>query len=149
MSVWSIPVIKNRLDVQIYVKDSLLSRKQIISYLKKIVSIVPELKDYFITVAIIDDTQMQKLNYKFTGRESPTDVLSFKYEGEIPTIEVIVSSDQALKNASRYKNAPSQELLIYIVHGILHGLGYEDNNKSNRVRMFRKQREIVNRVWNE
>lgn len=142
-------MIKNRFDVQIYTKNSPLSRKQIISYLKKIASIVPELKDYFITVAIIDDIQMRKLNYKFTGRDSSTDVLSFKYEGDVPTIEVIISSDQAFKNASRYKNPPSRELLIYIIHGILHGLGYQDDNKSNRVKMFRKQREIVNRIWDE
>lgn len=142
-------MIKNRFDVQIYTKNSPLSQKQIISYLKKIASIVPELKDYFITVAIIDDIQMRKLNYKFTGRDSPTDVLSFKYEGDVPTIEVIISSDQAFKNASRYKNPPSRELLIYIIHGILHGLGYQDDNKSNRVKMFRKQREIVNRIWDE
>ena len=140
---------RDKFEVRIHTKSSPLTCKQIILYFKKIISILPELKNYFITIAIINDLKMQELNRKFTGRNTSTDVLSFRYEGSIPTIEVIVSADQAVKNAPRYKNTPARELLLYVIHGILHGLGYDDNDNKDRIKMFRKQREILNRVWNE
>ncbi len=140
---------KSRVDVQLYTRNSPLTAFQIKSYLKKIQSLLPELKNFFITVAIVDDVKIKDINFRFTGRNSVTDVLSFLYSDFSPTIEIIVSSDQAISNASKFKNTPARELLTYIIHGLLHALGYDDLNLKERARMFRKQREILRRIWNE
>lgn len=140
---------KNKVDVQLYTRNSPLTASQIRLCLKKIQPLLPELKNYFITIAVVDDVKMKDINSRFTGRNRATDVLSFVYNDISPTIEIIVSSDQAISNAFRFKNTPAQELLTYIIHGLLHAVGYNDLNIKNRARMFRKQREILRRIWNE
>jgi probable rRNA maturation factor len=81
-----------------------------------------------ISVAVVDDDAIGKLNEKFLRREGPTDVLSFVLEqGEgLLDGEVVVSAETALRTAPRFGWSAAEELLLYVIHGTLHLAGYDD-----------------------
>ena len=73
---------------------------------------------------------MRKLNKRYFRSDAPTDVIAFNLsdvfdEGDL-TGEVIISVEQALYNADIFSNTVNNELLLYVVHGLLHLLGFKD-----------------------
>lgn len=80
---------------------------------------------------------------KFLGCNAPTDVIAFNFNEPADSREIIadiaISTDTAIRNARNYKTTRSYELYLYVVHGVLHILGYKDNNKANSSVMQRKE----------
>lgn len=81
-----------------------------------------------ITVSIVSDPEMKKLNRKYKGKNCPTDVLSFNIdenlpEGDFMLGEVVVNKDQAKRQAKDYGNSYEEELAALVEHGVLHLLG--------------------------
>lgn len=81
-----------------------------------------------LSLAVVDDEAMHVLNRRHLDHDYPTDVLSFvldegpgRLEGE-----VIVSADTAIANAGEYGWSPDDELLLYVIHGVLHLVGHRD-----------------------
>jgi len=147
MPEWNIPVIKRELEVLIHDVKSPLDLKEVRRYLKKILEVLPELKRFYWSVSIISDEQMEKLNFKFTGRNYPTDVLSFFYRDDnVPLAEVIISADQAYENSIRFKTTPAEELLMYLIHGILHIMGYNDSEGKEKKRMLSEQNRLLKEI---
>jgi len=94
-----------------------------------------------ISLAVVDESSIRRLNRQYLHHDQPTDVLSFLLDrsaGEFVG-EVIVSADAALGSASQYGWPPADELLLYVVHGLLHLVGYEDLTRAGRVRMRRRE----------
>ena len=58
--------------------------------------------------------------------------------------EIVISTDTAVKHAQIYHTTPYREILLYIVHGILHLLGYDDHNDSDIRKMRRKEQILMN-----
>ena len=95
-----------------------------------------------ISLAIINDQQMQVLNARYLDHDWPTDVLSFVHESDEHRLEgeIIVSADTALREARRYGWRPADELLLYIIHGALHLIGYDDHNQDDLADMRNAER---------
>jgi probable rRNA maturation factor len=53
--------------------------------------------------------------------------------------DIIISCDTAVKNARIFKTSPQRELKLYVVHGILHILGYDDHTPSQKALMRKKE----------
>ena len=83
-----------------------------------------------ISLAVVDDAEMHDLNRAHLDHDYPTDVLSFPLSdpGAPLAGEVIVSADTAIKNAGEYGNLAEEELLLYVVHGLLHLVGLCDKS---------------------
>jgi probable rRNA maturation factor len=98
-----------------------------------------------ISLAVVDDPTIARLHGEFLQDGTPTDVLSFLLASGDGLIEgeVIVSADTAAASAPRYRLAAADELLLYIIHGTLHLLGYDDTAPKPRAVMDRKQREYL------
>lgn len=81
-----------------------------------------------LSLAVVDDPTIHDLNRRHLQHDYPTDVLSFALLDEPPRIEgeVIVSADTAIENAKEYGWAPESELLLYVIHGVLHLAGHRD-----------------------
>lgn len=82
----------------------------------------------YISVSLTDDSEMQKLNKKHKGKDSPTDVLSFtlneKTEDGRPYLgDVIVNKDQAQRQAKENGNTLEEEISELVAHGVLHLFG--------------------------
>ena len=101
--------------------------------LKKAVRLILQdagIKSAEISIAIVSDDKMHKLNRQYLQHDYPTDVLSFvldhdrlkqSLEGQI-----IASSDYAAREAPRYHWSTDNELLLYVIHGCLHLIGHDD-----------------------
>lgn len=85
-----------------------------------------------LSVAIVDDPAIHRLNREYLDHDYPTDVLSFPLESNTESGklegEIIVSVDTA-KHAARELNARwEDELLLYVIHGALHLVGFDDHD---------------------
>jgi probable rRNA maturation factor len=81
-----------------------------------------------LSVAVVDDPTIHDLNRRFLAHDYPTDVLSFLLERDKARLEgeVVVSADTATREAARLGWPAGDELLLYVVHGTLHLVGYDD-----------------------
>ena len=97
-----------------------------------------------ISVAIVDDDTISRLNWKFLRHRGPADVLSFPLnDGECLEGEVIASAETAARCAPRYGWTAHDELLLYVVHGALHLVGHDDRTARQQAEMRRKEREVL------
>jgi len=101
--------------------------------LKKAVKIILEdagIRSGEISIAIVSDAEMHRLNRQYLNHDYPTDVLSFVLDQDAAAKsldgQIIVSSDYAAREAPRYGWSSDDELLLYVIHGSLHLLGHDD-----------------------
>lgn len=94
-----------------------------------------------VEVSIIDDTTIDQVHRDFMDIPGATDVITFAHG------EIVVSAETAKFNASEYGNSFESELMLYIVHGLLHLAGHEDAIRLEREFMERLQDEILRQVW--
>lgn len=102
-------------------------------------------------IVILDDRRMRGLNrrYKRSGRS--TDVLSFRiglaeFGSKGCTGQIAICASTASKNARIFKSSFERELILYIIHGILHLCGYDDQTKHEAARMSKRQNTILNLI---
>ncbi len=96
-----------------------------------------------ISLAIVDDATIRTLNAQYLGHDYATDVLSFILEQSDEGLEgeIIVSADTAVSCAARYGWPASDELLLYVLHGALHLVGYDDLAPELKSHMRQRERE--------
>jgi rRNA maturation RNase YbeY len=83
-----------------------------------------------LSIALVSNREIQALNAAYRRQNKPTDVLSFPAEERLPTGgrllgDVILSVEQARKQARARRRPLEQELELLLIHGILHLLGYD------------------------
>ncbi|MDR0788147.1 MAG: rRNA maturation RNase YbeY [Gemmatimonadota bacterium] len=103
-----------------------------------------------ISVALLDDEGISRVNQEFLSHEGPTDVISFPLvqPGLSLVGDIYVGLDQAHRQASEFGVAVEEELVRLAVHGVLHVLGWEHPEDEGRLEapMYTRQEEIVRRV---
>ena len=94
-----------------------------------------------ISLVIVDDPTIHKLNRTHLQHDYPTDVLSFVFDRAREKLdgEVIVSSDTATSTATQYGWSAEEELTLYFIHGTLHLVGYDDHDDEKRQTMRRSE----------
>lgn len=100
-----------------------------------------------LTCVLAPETVMRRLNRRFHGRDRGTDVLAFDL-GPAPadgvrSADIVVGVDRARSAARRLGVPVPEELVRYIVHGVLHLSGFSDATPAGRRRMRRRQEELV------
>jgi probable rRNA maturation factor len=87
-----------------------------------------------ISIAIVDDDTIHRLNRQFLQHDYATDVLSFVLERSSDLLEgeIVVSGETARAQAARYGWPPDHELLLYVIHGLLHLVGWDDQTPAAR-----------------
>ncbi len=146
-----------------------------------------------ISLALVDDAEIQRINREFLGHDYVTDVISFVLNDELSSLdedgsqsvagvgvspppdagvsnftggseaptpatrfdrrvfapyphlegELIVSTETALREAAAHGWTPADELLLYVVHGLLHLCGYDDLTDDARPVMRAREREVL------
>jgi len=101
------------------------------------------IKTGVVSVAIVDDPTIAALHDRYLDDPAPTDVLSFVLETGPEHLEgeVVVSYDTAVARAKQLRVPVTTELLLYVVHGTLHLVGYDDVTPAlrNKMRIAEKQ----------
>jgi probable rRNA maturation factor len=101
-----------------------------------------------VSIGIVDDAEMRRLNRKFLHRRGNTDCLSFDLSDEArpeePRVfDLIVNGELAIREAARRGHAAEAELALYVAHGLLHQLGFDDATAEQAGRMHRMEDEIL------
>ncbi|MDZ4820179.1 MAG: rRNA maturation RNase YbeY [Planctomycetota bacterium] len=81
-----------------------------------------------ISIAVVDDATIHRINREFLQHDYPTDVISFvlDHTPDLLEGEIVVSAQTAIQQAEQYGWPASNELLLYVIHGALHLVGYDD-----------------------
>jgi probable rRNA maturation factor len=77
-----------------------------------------------LSIAFVDDAAMRELNRKFRRKNKTTDVLTFTGDGPLLG-EIVISVEQARRQAADEKHSLATEIRYLILHGILHAMGYD------------------------
>lgn len=101
-----------------------------------------------LSIAVVDDLTIHALNNQFLRHDYPTDVLSFVLEESAAHLEgeVIVSSETAIRGAVQAHWSPSDELLLYVIHGVLHLVGHGDKEPDDEVEMHAAEAHYLRRL---
>jgi probable rRNA maturation factor len=95
-------------------------------------------------IVLVDDATIAELNAHYHATPGPTDVLSFDYgEGQG---ELIISVECAIHQARRFRTTPVRELVLYVVHGILHLHGYDDVTVRGRRCMRAAEKRLMTQL---
>ncbi len=97
-----------------------------------------------IGIVIVDNETIHKLNADFLQHDYPTDVISFQVESELERGylegEVIASAEMAKDRAPEFAWSVKEELILYIIHGLLHLVGFDDLTDTDRKTIREKER---------
>ena len=106
-----------------------------------------------VSIAFVDNARIAELNEQFLKHAGPTDVISFNLDGPGDPDgllgEVVVSAEMAAAEARRRHIAIKRELLLYVIHGVLHLLGYDDSAPREARLMRGRQRRLLNEFLEE
>ena len=102
-----------------------------------------------ISIAIVDDPTIRALNKRYLEHDYETDVISFvlDYDEQQGALcgQLIVSSDTAQRMALEYGGSMQDEILLYVVHGSLHLVGYDDQEASDEEDMRAAETRYLSR----
>lgn len=96
-----------------------------------------------ISLAFVDNSTIGQLNKRYLGHDHPTDVLSFPLGepgSKIMAGELVIGAEVAQAEAANRGHDVQAELALYVIHGLLHLCGYDDQSKSGAKEM--RDREL-------
>lgn len=114
--------------------------------------------DTELSITIVGDRAIHRLNREYLGKDRPTNVISFSLqEGEFGTLsphnlgDVVISADTAAQEAKTGGWDGYERLIFLLLHGILHLTGYdhERSGEAEARRMERKEQEIWKKIKHE
>ena len=105
---------------------------------------------YELTVVLVDDREITRLNRQYFRRNRPTNVISFPMmDGSSVSLrarmlgDVVISAETAKRDAEEVGKKGEDEILFLLIHGILHLVGFDhEETKKERLRMETKEREL-------
>jgi probable rRNA maturation factor len=114
-----------------------------------------------VSVAIVDDSQIRRLNRRFLNKNYPTDCLSFDLSDEqrgsdsprnTPHrdsdsrgryFDLVVNGERAVREAGRRGHSAEAELALYTLHSLLHNLGFDDGTERRANKMHETEDQIL------
>ncbi|NWG01577.1 MAG: rRNA maturation RNase YbeY [Syntrophaceae bacterium] len=107
-----------------------------------------------LSLLFVDDLQIQSLNRRYLRRDKPTNVLAFPMrKGACPSPQphllgdLVISVETAKRESNRFGQDEMGMILLLMVHGVLHLIGYDhEGSKKGAREMALKQRELFQRI---
>lgn len=105
-----------------------------------------------LSLHFLGSAEMARANEDILGHSGCTDVITLDYRSGTPApeadddlVELLVCPDQALAEGARHEGY-AREMVLYIVHGLLHASGEDDLTPSPRKRMRQREREVLSEL---
>jgi len=123
-----------------------------------------------VSIAIVNDSEIKRLNKQFLSRNTTTDCLSFNLSDEQGRVakrplrkqqeknvqgpgrtpakifELVVNGERAAKEANVRGHSTEAELALYVVHGLLHNFGFGDSTQAEAKKMHNTEDEILQQL---
>ncbi len=100
-----------------------------------------------ISIAVVDDQAMRELNRQYLDHDYETDVLSFVLDLDpdqgLLNGQLIVSADTAAREAAELGVPLQSELMLYVTHGTLHLVGFDDQDPASVLEMRSMEQEFL------
>ncbi len=102
-------------------------------------------RDARLSIVLVDNSRIKELNKQYFNSDEVTDVISFPLSNNKNSLsgEVIVSVETAVDTAGKRNISVEGEIVLYILHGILHLLGYDDGNEGDARVMHEEESKIL------
>jgi len=107
-----------------------------------------------LSVVVTDNDYVQALNATYRGVDAPTDILSFP--ADAPTVDpedladeapylgdLIIAYPYTVHQAEEAGHPLNDELVLLVIHGTLHLLGYDHDNEANQDEMWAEQKQAL------
>jgi len=95
-----------------------------------------------VIIVLVSDRRIAELHRKFMQVAGPTDVLTFQHG------EIVISVETAERHAGRFGTSAEEEIKLYVVHGLLHLLGFDDKTPAQARTMASTQTRILRAACN-
>jgi len=95
---------------------------------------VDQKADGELSIALVDDAAIQKLNAQYRGKDKPTNVLSFPMEGPILG-DIVLARETLVAEAAQQGKKFENHLTHLVVHGFLHLIGYDHHSDEQAAMM--------------
>ena len=96
-----------------------------------------------LSIAFVSDKEIGKIHADFMNDPAATDVITFPADASMGSAgEIIVSVDHARTRCGEHGQSFSEELQLYLIHGWLHLLGYDDRSDGDRKKMRKAENEL-------
>lgn len=103
-----------------------------------------------VTICFVTKKSISKLHADHFDDPTPTDCITFPIDspeegGEGPRIlgEVFVCPEVAIEYTQKEGGDPYEEVSLYVIHGLLHLLGFDDIEKEDREEMRREEKSAI------
>jgi len=125
------------------------NRRRIGAAARKILKVLGY-EGYELTVVLVDDPEITRLNRQYFRRNRPTNVISFPMmdgtavSGRAKLLgDIVISAETAERDAAEVGKKTGDELLFLLIHGILHLVGYDhEKTRKERMEMEAKEQEL-------
>lgn len=109
------------------------------------------IESYAVMVHLVSAATSAELNHRYLGHEGPTDVITFDfredYDADSARLdlagEIYICVSEAERQAREFGTTFPSEIVRYVVHGILHLLGYDDLTPAKRKIMKRAENRLL------
>lgn len=103
-----------------------------------------EITDATVNFRIVNNDEILSANRQFLKHDYVTDVISFDLSDKSPrNFDIIVNGALAADQAQTRNHSPDAELALYICHGLLHNLGFDDQNDADAKKMHHTEDDIL------
>lgn len=132
--------------------DVSIDKKKVRELIRRIIRLLRMRGRKELSFAFVDAETIAQLNREYRGSDDVTDVLSFLFssdnmekdrERKVISGEIVICPSVARDNCERFGTSLEEELALLLIHGLLHQLGYEDEEEEERKAMSTKQDYIL------
>ena len=104
-----------------------------------------------LSLALVNNREIRKLNAKYRQKDYPTDVLSFPAANELPIGvrllgDVVISVEKAAEQAKQRGRTLNEEMVTLLIHGIVHLLGYDHERSPKDARIMGRLEKRIYRA---
>ena len=156
-------MLKHEINIYLEPKLTILIKKSwFINIINRILNMLNVTTLSELGLVLTNNEVIQKLNKTYRKKDEPTDVLAFyvvssqdakatKFvtppDGISHLGEIVISYPQAVYQADERKHDIKRELMILVIHGVLHLLGYDhERSAKEEQRMHAKEKEILDEL---
>lgn len=108
--------------------------------------------NYEISLTFVDNEEIRELNKKYRSIDRETDVLSFPLEQDeslfpVPMLgDIVISAEKALEQSIEYGHSFVREIAYLTAHSMLHLLGYDHMNETEKQTMRKKEKNVMKKL---